>query len=435
MNAGPEDKGLSPYVSDLEIEYEEKNKAEWHDAYGPFNARVLTNWVDDDPQWSGYFTQRNADNYAWFALAKYVEKEIGEYPSGPSTGGKQPISEPLDANTHLPPQSSAPRPGQHTDPKPGEEQDPDAPDEVGCGDKVGPEIAQADTAASLSSLHAAKATPTPAPKSDPKCDETALSGVPYNVFGGTTGSVFGNFCNTVGKAQQTKLTWNVDSSGKQKTTTRRRHRRTPPPNPNSYTSFNFELDWAPTSGACNTDCNSAYQKIATSPCGHQGGEQNGMTASASLDVGCGTYSYKITGSNVPTPEGPPAPSLSAQYCLPLDDFGSHGDIEPEWQAEYTGLACANSANENFKPGDQINWNTTTNGVPYNYNIWWKDGCTSSVSPMNVYQPLVGNKEVNCIKIMQNNYKNCHNNGIGGSVSVGCLTYEFKASMTPAGKFS
>jgi len=60
---------------------------------------------------------------------------------------------------------------------------------------------------------------------------------------------------------------------------------------------------------------------------------------------------------------------------------------------------------------------------------------SSVNPMNVYQPLAGNKEVNCMNLMQKKYKKCYNNGIGGSISVGCLTYEFKASMTPAGKFS
>jgi hypothetical protein len=130
----------------------------------------------------------------------------------------------------------------------------------------------------------------------------------------------------------------------------------------------LELDWAVTLGSCNTDCNSAYHEIAASPCEHQCGEQNGMTASASLDVGCGTYSYKITGSIVPAPQGLPAPTASVQYFFPVDAFGKHKDINPELQAEYTGFACANSANENFMPGDKINFNTTTHGVPYNYNI-------------------------------------------------------------------
>jgi hypothetical protein len=71
MNAGDSDGAKSPYVSDLEVEYIVGMK-EWHDAYGPYNAKILRNWVDEDPQWSGYFTQRNADNYAFFALAKFV---------------------------------------------------------------------------------------------------------------------------------------------------------------------------------------------------------------------------------------------------------------------------------------------------------------------------------------------------------------------------
>jgi hypothetical protein len=131
-----------------------------------------------------------------------------------------------------------------------------------------------------------------------------------------------------------------------------------------------------------------------------------MTASASLDVGCGTYSYKISSADVPSPAGPPAPFVSVQYYYPEGVIGKHRDVEPDWQAEYTGWACADSANENYKPGNNLNWNTTTNGVPYNYNIWWKDGCTSSVTPMNVYQPLSTNKDANCMKLMQNNDKNC-----------------------------
>jgi hypothetical protein len=100
MNAGDSDGAKSPYVSDLEVEYKVKGEKEWHDAYGPYNAKILRNWVDEDPQWSGYFTQRNADNYAFFALAKFVEKETGKYPGSPSPGSKKPTTAPRDAVTH-----------------------------------------------------------------------------------------------------------------------------------------------------------------------------------------------------------------------------------------------------------------------------------------------------------------------------------------------
>lgn len=43
---------------------------------------------------------------------------------------------------------------------------------------------------------------TTGPDADPKCDVAALSGVPYNVFSGSAGSVFGKFYDAVGKAQQ-----------------------------------------------------------------------------------------------------------------------------------------------------------------------------------------------------------------------------------------
>lgn len=99
-------------------------------------------------------------------------------------------------------------------------------------------------------------------------------------------------------------------------------------------------------------------------------------------------------------------TVSAQYCYPADVFGDQGDIEGDWQAEYTSFACVDLANKNFKKGDTKNWNTTTNGVPYNYNIWWEDDCSSSVDTMNVYKPLGDKSDANCLDLMQNNYEKC-----------------------------
>jgi hypothetical protein len=287
MNAGDDDKAKSPYVSDLEVYYTTKGELDWHPCYGAYNAKVLRNWVDMEPQYIGYFTQRNADSYAYFALAKYVEGQIGKYPSSPSPGRKKPQQEPRDTKTHQAPRSEGPNQGQDVDLIPGDEQDPDDTIFPGCGDKVGTDIAYDVIVSSISSQYTPHATATPVPKASPKCNVDALSGVPYNVFSGSAGSVFGKFCDAVGKAQQTKLSWNVDSSGNQKTSSRLRYKRTPPPNPGSYASFNSELDWVPASGACNTNCNDAYNGIALSSCGHQGGEQNGMTASASLESAVG----------------------------------------------------------------------------------------------------------------------------------------------------
>lgn len=130
----------------------------------------------------------------------------------------------------------------------------------------------------------------------------------------------------------------------------------------------LELNFTPSTGTCEIDCKSAFQQLAESPCDHQGGEQNVMTTTASLSVGCGTFSYNISGPSTQIQAAPPVPKLSAQYCFPRDDFGKHGDIHSEWQSRFTGFLCTDSANENFGAGDKKNFDTTMNGVPYNYNL-------------------------------------------------------------------
>lgn len=141
MNAGPADdkKAQSPYVSDLEIYYKTSNKREaWYDSYGPYNAKVLRNWLDPDPKYSGYFTQRNADNYAWFAMANFVTSVIGFYPTNPSPGRNVPLLEPRDAQTHEAPLSTNSSAASSTgDLIPGDEADPPSDFTYpGCGDKV-----------------------------------------------------------------------------------------------------------------------------------------------------------------------------------------------------------------------------------------------------------------------------------------------------------
>ena len=138
-----------------------------------------------------------------------------------------------------------------------------------------------------------------------------------------------------------------------------------------------------------------------------------MTAKGSLDVGCGTYSYEITNEDAPAIQEPPKPSLTAQYCFPSDAFGEHGDVSPDWQAEYSGEACVGTALRSIKKDDPstfINWNTTTNKVPYKYSVTWEPNCESSETEMNLYQPMPGNEDANCMSMMRNNFKNCKSYG-------------------------
>jgi hypothetical protein len=250
-------------------------------------------------------------------------------------------------------------------------------------------------------------------EASPSCDTDAVSGVPFNIFyGSSAGStdVYGKFCDSVSKAQTKELTWVTDASGNEKGKKLRIMKRTPPPNPGAYDSYSFKLDFKPVAEtSCRSSCVDAFAKIATSPCGHQGGEQNSMTAKGSLDVGCGTYSYEITNEDAPAVQEPSKPSLTTQYCFPSDAFGDHGDVSPDFQEEYAGWACVGTALRSIKKDDPstfINWNTTTNKVPYKYSVTWEPDCESSETEMNLYQPMPDDEDANCMSMMRNNYKNC-----------------------------
>ncbi|KAN0085517.1 hypothetical protein V8E54_001984 [Elaphomyces granulatus] len=72
--------GKSPKVEDLTIKFKKRGLTHKDTAYGPYNAKVLRNYRRRGM--GGFCTQRKADTYAFFALAKYVEKQIGRYPYG-----------------------------------------------------------------------------------------------------------------------------------------------------------------------------------------------------------------------------------------------------------------------------------------------------------------------------------------------------------------
>ncbi|KAL9107703.1 MAG: hypothetical protein Q9227_007418 [Pyrenula ochraceoflavens] len=93
-----------PNVIDLTISYREAGQTVQDRAYGPMNAKRLRNYTMRNK--GGYYTQINgtlpfnnvqgveylifpsylADNYAFLALAKYVQGIIGHYPNAPSPG-------------------------------------------------------------------------------------------------------------------------------------------------------------------------------------------------------------------------------------------------------------------------------------------------------------------------------------------------------------
>ncbi|KAK6859188.1 hypothetical protein PG995_005041 [Apiospora arundinis] len=83
----------NPQIRDLKIQYRDprlepepgkpaSDKSKWLDAYGAKMAKILARFLPRSgvAQQTGYFVQRNDDNFAYFALANFVHGKIGDYP-------------------------------------------------------------------------------------------------------------------------------------------------------------------------------------------------------------------------------------------------------------------------------------------------------------------------------------------------------------------
>jgi hypothetical protein len=143
-----------------------KVEPNWYEQYGGYNAKILRNWVDPDPKCSGYLTQRNTDNYAYFALAKYAERQIGHHLSSPSPDKEKLTDEPRDLRIRELPMSKqgVPKQGQHLNLILGDEQGSDDTPFSGYGDNLS-----------------------------------------HKAFSVSTSCVFGKFCDTVDKSPADKL--------------------------------------------------------------------------------------------------------------------------------------------------------------------------------------------------------------------------------------
>ncbi|GKT42570.1 uncharacterized protein ColSpa_02751 [Colletotrichum spaethianum] len=94
-----------------------------------------------------------------------------------------------------------------------------------------------------------------------------------------------------------------------------------------------------------------------------------MARYAEYAAGCGKFSYEIQKF---TPM-----ALGEQKCFRADEFGNHKDVNPDFQNQYVGWACVGTAldQNKIRKGDTssfVHFNTTTNGLPYQYNIYWAE---------------------------------------------------------------
>ena len=156
-----------------------------------------------------------------------------------------------------------------------------------------------------------------------------------------------DFCNTINGGDKTKaFSQSVDSTGKvwaaSKTKKRDIFDRTPPANPATYSTYKFDLSWTGGDGSCSSECSNVFYNIAEGSCGHTAGEQNIMASEATLDTGCGKYSYTITNTAAPTGPVIVAPTVQDSWLCTNPGIA--------FQHQFT-LAQAQDAISQFCTGD------------------------------------------------------------------------------------
>lgn len=158
-------------------------------------------------------------------------------------------------------------------------------------------------------------------KLSPDCNIDNASRVPANVF--QSAPIWKDFCDQLngGDEKNDDNRWMVTDIDGHKPTLLKRdlEARTPPPNPDSYRNYNFFLKFkANNQGICRASCADAYKEIAQGQCGRGGSQQNTMARRASVDVGCGTYSYQITGMT--------ALEKGETHCFQGNQFPDHDSL-------------------------------------------------------------------------------------------------------------
>ncbi|KAH8662645.1 hypothetical protein BGZ61DRAFT_143550 [Ilyonectria robusta] len=129
--------------------------------------------------------------------------------------------------------------------------------------------------------------------SGPQCADNDWSPLPSNVWNGPAGNFYSRFCQNV--TPDKKLEFTIDPSGKAKPI--RWLKRSPPPDPSLYEGYRVDLLWEPngdsSASECELSCDGVMEYFGASTCGHKGSGMRKMSTTASYNVGCGMYSYRI----------------------------------------------------------------------------------------------------------------------------------------------
>ncbi|KAF5712205.1 hypothetical protein FMUND_8627 [Fusarium mundagurra] len=219
-------------------------------------------------------------------------------------------------------------------------------------------------------------------------------------------------------------------------------------------SHEFDFEWISADGSCDFSCSKAFSQLQTQ-C-HRSLYFAGLATKGSIDVGCGTYSYRV--SKKADSASTTLPSATSEsktktadlkptttdvelevhnlQCNNEDDFRGHADV--------SGLAAYNVIFDACTHSDEENLYMTPDSKPYvmefkdtdshKHRVTWScvDGCSMKKEKVNVLDPLdegiLLRGVMRCVMVLIDAWYGCDNGGVGGSEDVGYVRYKLDSGI-------
>ncbi|KAG5806091.1 hypothetical protein H9Q74_006028 [Fusarium xylarioides] len=174
------------------------------------------------------------------------------------------------------------------------------------------------------------------------------------------------------------------------------------------------------------------------------------------DVGCGTYSYRVSKkadsssitlpsatSQAKTKTADPKPTTADVkfevrnlQCNNEDDFRGHADISSRGAKQVIEEACSHSSHEDIymTPDSKPYVKEFEDGDTHKHRVTWSwiEGCSMKNENVSIWDPLdegvmLGNY-TRCAMVMGDTWWDCNNGGVGGSEDVGCVRYKLDSGI-------
>ncbi|KAM0229027.1 hypothetical protein ACHAPO_010304 [Fusarium lateritium] len=190
-------------------------------------------------------------------------------------------------------------------------------------------------------------------------------------------------------------------------------------------SFTFQLECNEKDACEGYVCEDVFEKFKSCV-------EDGQTINwGQLDLDCGTLTYSIDDGEAEDTDKKSLEWDSDPSCFASDEFGDHKDVWDHQVKDYATWACRNADDSPVKKDDSdsfIFFQRWAWGAPYQYNIWWKDGCEldNGATEQWANDPLDDGSSKICEATLFDAWNDCNNGGTGGSWTAGCLVYEFRA---------